>query len=60
LPQVFDRFRQSEAAAAQKQDGLGLGLAIVKEIITLHSGTVKAESPGKSKGATFSVMLPLA
>ena len=40
--------------------GLGLGLAIVRHIVDLHHGTVVAESPGKGKGATFSVTLPLA
>jgi CheY-like chemotaxis protein len=42
------------------QGGLGLGLAIVKELVELHGGTVRAESPGEGQGATFAVALPLA
>ncbi|MEK6573151.1 MAG: ATP-binding protein [Chloroflexota bacterium] len=39
--------------------GTGLGLLIVKEIVTSHGGTVRAESEGEGKGATFIVTLPL-
>jgi signal transduction histidine kinase len=57
LPHVFERFRQGEAGLAT--GGLGLGLAIVKHLVTLHEGTVRAESAGKDRGATFIVELPL-
>ncbi|HLB46468.1 MAG TPA: ATP-binding protein [Anaerolineales bacterium] len=39
--------------------GTGLGPLIVKEIVTSHGGTVRAESEGEGKGATFIVTLPL-
>jgi CheY-like chemotaxis protein len=39
---------------------LGLGLAISRALVELHSGIIRADSPGKGKGATFSVELPLA
>ncbi len=39
--------------------GLGLGLAIVKKLVTLQQGTVKAESEGVGKGATFTITFPL-
>ena len=39
--------------------GLGLGLAISRALVELHSGTIGASSPGKGKGATFSIELPL-
>ncbi|MFL5312349.1 MAG: PAS domain-containing protein [Myxococcales bacterium] len=55
LPQVFDRFRQGERGAG----GLGLGLAIVRHIVELHEGSVRAQSAGEGRGATFTVELPI-
>lgn len=60
LPHVFDRFRQEDSASTRAHTGLGLGLALVRHIVDLHGGAVTAESPGKGKGATFTVRLPLA
>jgi two-component system, chemotaxis family, CheB/CheR fusion protein len=59
LPHVFDRFRQAEGSSARIQPGLGLGLTLVRELVELHGGTVRAESPGKDQGATFTVILPI-
>jgi PAS domain S-box-containing protein len=55
LPHVFDRFRQDERARRHGD----LGLAIVRNIVDLHGGTVRAESEGEGRGATFAVDLPL-
>ncbi|HLL74650.1 MAG TPA: HAMP domain-containing sensor histidine kinase [Pyrinomonadaceae bacterium] len=60
LPHVFERFRQSDGAGNLRRAGLGLGLAIVRHLVELHDGTVKAESDGPDRGATFTVRLPLA
>ncbi len=59
LPHVFDRFRQDEGSSARTQPGLGLGLTLVRELVELHGGTVRAESPGRDRGATFTVVLPI-
>src|SRR4030095_1362186 len=59
LPFVFERFRQADATVARAHGGLGLGLAIVRHLAELHGGTVRAESEGTDKGATFSVRLPI-
>ncbi len=59
LPFVFDRFRQGDSSSSRRQGGLGLGLAIVRHLTEMHGGSVRAESIGQSKGATFVVKLPL-
>jgi PAS domain S-box-containing protein len=59
LPYVFDRFRQADPSITREQGGLGLGLAIVQYLVEAHGGTVRAESEGEGKGATFVVRLPL-
>ena len=59
LPHVFERFRQAEEGRKRAHGGLGLGLAIVRELVHAHGGTIRAESPGKGKGATFTVTLPI-
>jgi CheY-like chemotaxis protein len=37
-----------------------VGLALVKDLVLLHGGQVRAESPGEKQGATLTVELPLA
>jgi CheY-like chemotaxis protein len=59
LPHVFERFRQAEGSSSRTQQGLGLGLTLVRELVELHGGTVRAESPGKDQGSTFTVLLPI-
>jgi PAS domain S-box-containing protein len=58
LPHVFERFSQADATRTRQHGGLGLGLAIVRDLVELHGGTVRAESPGEGGGATVTVVLP--
>jgi len=58
LPNVFDRFSQSDSSITRRHGGLGLGLAIVKHLVELHGGSVQAKSAGEGQGATFRLMLP--
>ncbi|MDQ3805555.1 MAG: PAS domain S-box protein [Acidobacteriota bacterium] len=58
LPHVFDRFRQGDQSTTRAYGGVGLGLAIVRHLVELHGGTVKAESAGEGRGATFTIELP--
>ena len=60
LPHVFDRFRQADQKTSRQHGGMGLGLAIVRHLVELHGGTVNANSEGEGKGATFTVVLPVA
>ena len=57
LPHIFERFRQAHRGRS-KSGGMGLGLAIVKDLVTLHGGTVTAESEGQGRGARFTVIFP--
>ena len=59
LPHVFDYFRQENSSSTRNTGGLGLGLAIVKYLVELHGGNIQVESPGISKGATFTVEIPV-
>ena len=59
LPHVFERFAQADSSSTRAHGGLGLGMAIVQHLVDLHGGTVRADSPGRGQGATFTVRLPM-
>ena len=56
LPHIFERFRQADTSSSRTAPGL----SIARQLVELHGGRIWAESPGKGKGATFFVELPLA
>jgi PAS domain S-box-containing protein len=59
LPHIFERFRQADGAITREHGGLGIGLAISRHLVELHGGTIRAQSEGEGRGATFTVSLPL-
>ncbi|HTH46466.1 MAG TPA: ATP-binding protein, partial [Candidatus Limnocylindria bacterium] len=62
ITRVFQAFEQGDHARARSGyqfGGLGLGLAICRMLVEAHGGTIQAESPGRNRGATFTVRLPL-
>jgi signal transduction histidine kinase len=60
LEWIFEKFSQHHAHRSRSEKGFGFGLSLVKEIVTLHGGTVTAESPGINQGSVFTVRLPVA
>ena len=60
MAHVFERFRQGDASTTRKHGGLGLGLSIVKHLIEQHGGTVRVDSEGEERGASFTLTLPSA
>ena len=57
MPRLFERFHRIESARARSNEGSGIGLALVQELVSLHGGTITAESV-EGAGTTFSVRLP--
>jgi HAMP domain-containing protein/signal transduction histidine kinase/CheY-like chemotaxis protein len=55
LPKIFDAFEQG---GRTQLGGLGLGLAISKTLVEAHKGTISAQSAGRNKGSTFTLVFP--
>ena len=60
LPHVFELFTQEPQSIERSRGGLGLGLAIVKSLVTMHDGSVSAESAGRGQGSRFTLRFPKA
>ncbi|MCI8310490.1 MAG: HAMP domain-containing histidine kinase [Clostridia bacterium] len=56
LNSIFEKFYRLDDSRNTNNGGAGLGLAIAKEIITLHNGTISAES--KDNITTFTLTIP--
>ncbi len=59
IPQIFDRFTQSDGSHTRRYEGAGLGLAIVLRIVQLMDGCIAVDSD-TGAGTTMYVYLPLA
>src|SRR4051812_31501432 len=57
MERIFNAFEQGQSSITRRFGGLGLGLAISKAMVHAHGGTIKAESSGKNRGASFIVTL---
>lgn len=57
LETIFEKFFRMDESRATNTGGAGLGLAIAKEIVTLHGGTITAQS--ENEFTTFMVTLPI-
>jgi histidine kinase len=60
LPHVFERFYRVDRSRARSSGGTGVGLTIARALASAMGGTLRAESPGPGKGATFTFWLPAA
>ena len=58
LPNIFNRFYQTDASTIRKQEGTGIGLALTKELVQLMHGTIEANST-LNIGSEFSVKIPI-
>lgn len=59
LPKIFEAFRQGSDGTTRRFGGLGLGLSVAKNLVEAHGGSISATSPGRDRGATFTVTLPV-
>ena len=57
LNSVFEKFFRLDESRTANTGGAGLGLAIAKEIVTLHGGTISAES--ENEQTVFQIEFPL-
>lgn len=60
LPHLFERFYRVEPSRSRAAGGSGIGLTIAKHLVEAQGGTIRAESAGLGRGATFTFTLPIA
>lgn len=58
LPNIFNRFYQTDASTIRKSGGTGIGLALTKELVDLMEGTIEAKSTPEH-GSEFSIRIPV-
>ena len=61
LERVFERFYRAPGRRSPgSETGSGIGLTIARAIARAHGGELTADSAGPGRGATFTLVLPLA
>jgi len=60
IANLFEIMARGRAGLQYWMQGAGLGLYTARKFAEMHGGKVWAESPGKDKGSTFYIELPLA
>jgi signal transduction histidine kinase len=58
LSSIFEAFEQGGAEIQARFGGLGLGLAICQALTNAHGGSIRAQSQGPGRGATFTLTFP--
>lgn len=59
LKRVFRRFHRAPDPRVNERSGSGLGLYVVQRLVRNLGGRIRAESPGKDRGTTLRIELPL-
>ncbi|MCH7828509.1 HAMP domain-containing histidine kinase [Patescibacteria group bacterium] len=59
LQHLFESFTRGKTGTKMWTEGAGLGLYIAKQFVQMHKGKIWAKSPGKGKGSTFFIELPV-
>lgn len=59
IDSVFNLFLRLASPFISTQGELGIGLKLTRDLVTMHSGTISAESQGKDRGSKFIVRLPI-
>ncbi len=58
LPNIFNRFYQTDASSVRESEGTGIGLALTKELVDFMQGSIEARST-LNKGSEFNVTIPV-
>jgi signal transduction histidine kinase len=58
LSHLFECPDSPEAPLVGGEEGFEIGLLVARHVVELHGGSIRAESPGEGRGATFTVALP--
>ncbi|WP_457552150.1 sensor histidine kinase [Desulfobacula sp.] len=58
VKRIFRKFYQSNRIPQDNVSGSGLGLYLVSSIAIIHGWKASVTSPGKGKGATFTITIP--